>query len=72
MSHIGLIGENLIEYIKADLQTCMDRDPKELYHKAMDNMMSEFTGISSPNKTPSRLMQFLMRKQSIELSAFPI
>jgi bifunctional enzyme CysN/CysC len=39
-------------YIKADLQSCILRDPKGLYKKAQAGEISEFTGISAPYETP--------------------
>lgn len=41
--------ENFIEvYVKADLETCKERDPKELYKKQIAN----FTGIESAYEKP--------------------
>ena len=39
-------------YIKADLQTCEQRDPKGLYIKARTGEIPEFTGISAPYEPP--------------------
>ena len=39
-------------YIKADLKTCEDRDPKGLYAKARAGKIAEFTGISAPYEAP--------------------
>jgi len=39
-------------YVKADVETCALRDPKELYVKAMSGEIPEFTGISSPYEEP--------------------
>ena len=39
-------------YIKANLQTCEIRDPKELYKKAREGKISSFTGISAPYEKP--------------------
>ena len=39
-------------YVKADLATCEERDPKGLYKKARDGKISEFTGIDSPYEPP--------------------
>jgi len=39
-------------YVKADLETCMKRDPKGLYQKALRGEIKEFTGISSPFEEP--------------------
>ncbi|MCK4257691.1 MAG: adenylyl-sulfate kinase [Halanaerobiales bacterium] len=48
------VGEdNFIEvYVKADLATCINRDPKGLYKKAMSGELKNFTGISSPYEEP--------------------
>jgi bifunctional enzyme CysN/CysC len=39
-------------YIKADLETCEQRDPKGLYRKARTGEIKEFTGISAPYEAP--------------------
>lgn len=39
-------------FIKADLATCENRDPKNLYKKARAGDIKEFTGISSPYEEP--------------------
>lgn len=39
-------------YVKADLDTCESRDPKNLYKKAREGKIKEFTGISSPYEEP--------------------
>ena len=40
-------------YVKADLATCEERDPKGLYKKARTGEITEFTGISAPYEPPS-------------------
>lgn len=40
-------------YVKADLATCEQRDPKGLYKKARDGQIPEFTGIDSPYEPPT-------------------
>lgn len=46
-------GENFIEvYVKADVETCIKRDPKGLYRKAINGEIQEFTGISAPYEEP--------------------
>jgi len=46
-------GDNFIEvYVKADLETCIRRDPKGLYRKALNGEIQEFTGISAPYEEP--------------------
>ncbi len=39
-------------YLDAPLEVCEKRDPKDLYKKARENIISEFTGISSPYEPP--------------------
>lgn len=39
-------------YVKADLETCKSRDPKNLYKKAGDGEIKDFTGLSSPYEAP--------------------
>ena len=39
-------------FIKADLKTCEERDPKGLYKKALAGEIKEFTGISAPYEEP--------------------
>lgn len=39
-------------YIKADLETCEQRDPKGLYRKARAGTIKEFTGVSAPYEPP--------------------
>ena len=39
-------------YIKADLETCEERDPKGLYKRARAGEIADFTGISAPYEPP--------------------
>jgi bifunctional enzyme CysN/CysC len=39
-------------YVRADLPTCEQRDPKGLYKKARQGEIAEFTGISAPYEPP--------------------
>ena len=39
-------------YIKADVETCISRDPKGLYARALKGDIAEFTGISAPYEEP--------------------
>jgi adenylylsulfate kinase len=39
-------------YIKADINTCIARDPKGLYKKALEGKINHFTGISSEYEEP--------------------
>ncbi|MFN3952082.1 MAG: adenylyl-sulfate kinase [Thermaurantimonas sp.] len=40
-------------YVKAPLETCISRDPKNLYKKAMKGEINDFTGISAPFEEPA-------------------
>jgi bifunctional enzyme CysN/CysC len=40
-------------YIKADVATCEQRDPKGLYKKARTGEIANFTGISAPYEAPN-------------------
>ena len=45
--------EQFIEvFVKASLETCISRDPKGLYKKALNHEIPEFTGISSAYEEP--------------------
>lgn len=39
-------------YVRADLETCAERDPKGLYAKAKNGEIDNFTGISAPYEEP--------------------
>lgn len=39
-------------YIKADIKTCIARDPKGLYKKAIEGRINKFTGISANYEEP--------------------
>ncbi|MGD0035839.1 MAG: adenylyl-sulfate kinase [Bacteroidota bacterium] len=41
-------------YVKASLQTCEARDPKELYKKARNGEIKNFTGIDDPYEEPEQ------------------
>lgn len=44
---------NFVEvYVKASLETCIERDPKGMYKKAIDEQLLEFTGITSAYEKP--------------------
>ena len=48
-----LIGSDFIEvFVDASLDVCEQRDPKGLYKKARQGLITDFTGISSPYETP--------------------
>ncbi len=50
----NIIGEeSFVEvYVKAPLATCIERDTKGLYQKAIEGKIKNFTGISSPYEEP--------------------
>jgi len=50
----NIIGANsFIEvFIDTPLSTCIERDPKGLYKKALDGVIKEFTGVSAPYEIP--------------------
>ncbi len=39
-------------HVRADIETCMERDPKGLYKRALAGEIPEFTGISAPYEEP--------------------
>ena len=39
-------------YVKADVETCEERDPKGLYRRARSGEIPDFTGISAPYEVP--------------------
>lgn len=50
----NMIGETgFVEvYVKASLETCLARDTKGLYSKALEGKIKNFTGVSSPYEEP--------------------
>ena len=48
-----IISNQYIEiYLQCSINTCIDRDVKGLYKKAMNNEITDFSGISSPFEEP--------------------
>lgn len=48
-----MIGEGFIEvFVSAPLDTCVSRDPKGLYRKALAGAIPSFTGVSDPYEPP--------------------
>ncbi len=45
-------GEFIEIYAKCPLETCMERDPKGLYKKAIAGEIKDFTGINQPYEEP--------------------
>jgi bifunctional enzyme CysN/CysC len=49
----AIVGEDFHEiYVRADLETCRDRDPKGLYRLAEARRIDAFTGLASPYEPP--------------------
>ena len=49
----AVAGDRFMEvYVRARLETCMARDPKKLYEKALAGQIRSFTGIDSPYEPP--------------------
>ena len=49
-----IAGDEFMEvYVKASLSACMNRDPKQLYKKAVSGQITSFTGIDSPYEEPT-------------------
>ena len=47
------IGGDFMEvYVRASLEACIRRDPKNLYRRALSGGISSFTGIDSPYEAP--------------------
>ena len=48
-----MIGDKFIEvFVKCSLETCIRRDPKGLYKRALDGEISNMTGIGDPYEEP--------------------
>lgn len=48
-----IIGEKFLEvYVKCSLKTCIKRDPKGLYKKALSGEITNMTGIQDPYEEP--------------------
>ncbi len=63
-------GEFIEAFVRCDLATCEQRDPKGLYKKARAGEIKEFTGISAPYEEPERPELILdTGKESVEESA---
>ena len=45
-------GKFIEVYVKTNVETCIKRDPKGLYKKALVGEIKEFTGISAPYEEP--------------------
>lgn len=50
-----MYDENFHEvFIKANISTCENRDPKSLYKKARAGLINNFTGVSAPYEAPDQ------------------
>ncbi|WP_205409940.1 sulfate adenylyltransferase subunit CysN [Bacteroides ihuae] len=65
-----IIGDRMIEvYVDADIQTCMQRDPKGLYAKFAAGKFKGLTGIDAPYEVPQNSALILSTdKESVEES----
>jgi bifunctional enzyme CysN/CysC len=46
-------GLRFIEvFVDTPLETCIERDPKGLYRRALDGELAQFTGVSAPYEAP--------------------
>ena len=49
-----IVGKDFLEvYVKASVETCKARDPKNLYKKALEGNIPNFTGLTSPYEPPT-------------------
>lgn len=49
-----VVGEQFVRvYVKASVETCIGRDPKGLYQRALSGAITNFTGISAPFEIPT-------------------
>ncbi len=66
----SIIGEAnfYLVYTNSSLETCMQRDTKGLYKKAIENKIPHFTGISSPFEEPLDYFMEISTEISIEES----
>jgi adenylylsulfate kinase len=52
-NQIRAFCQNFVEvYLSTDIETCIQRDPKGLYKKALNGEINDFTGISAPYYPP--------------------
>ncbi|BBG65186.1 adenylylsulfate kinase [Hydrogenimonas sp.] len=47
-----MVKNNIVVYVKADIQTCRKRDYKGVYEKALNGELKNFTGISDVYEEP--------------------
>ncbi len=57
----------ILVYLNCPIETCIKRDPKGLYKKALSGKISEFTGISAPfEKSKNSLLAIDTSKTTVE------
>jgi adenylyl-sulfate kinase len=67
------IGSFVEIYTKCPLETCMERDIKGMYKKAIEGKIKEFTGISDPYEEPEHPEILLETdKETLEESALKV
>lgn len=60
----GIVGDFMrFVYLDVPVETCVERDPKGLYRKALAGEIAEFTGVSSPFDVPGEADLTLMTGQ---------
>jgi len=63
-------SNSIMVYVKCGLKTCMCRDTKGMYVKAVKGEIKEFTGISSPYEPPKNAdITVYTKTYSVEESA---
>jgi adenylylsulfate kinase len=64
------IGNFVEVYVKTSLETCIQRDPKGLYKKAMNGQINDLTGLQDPYEEPLNPEVVIeTEKHSVEESA---
>lgn len=66
----SIIGESnfYLVHTNSSVATCIARDPKGLYKKAIENKIPDFTGISSPFERPSNVFLDISTEDNIDAS----
>ncbi len=47
-----MVKNNIVVYVKADIETCKKRDYKGVYQKALNGEIKNFTGVSDIYEEP--------------------
>jgi len=61
-------GEFIEVFVDTPLEICESRDPKELYKKARNGEIPNFTGISSPYEAPTEA-EIVLKTQEMDIEA---